>query len=351
MNADQIIAQAEEAGLQYTNEEKTKGFSRQQHGSGFTYLDLDGIRISADRTVDRIEALSIPPAWTNVWINPSSHGHLQATGFDEKGRKQYIYHEEWTKICQQNKFNKVVFFGEVLPHIRRAVESDMAIRGHDRKKVTATVVWLLEHTFIRIGNKEYAKENSSYGLTTMRHKHVNVHGDTVQFEFKGKSGKKHQVDVTHPKVARTIRQCIELPGYQLFEYIDDDQNIRVIESRDINEYLQTITGEEVTAKDFRTWGATVISADTLHDLGPFTTKTEAKKNITRAVKNVSQHLGNTPKVCRSYYIHPTIPETYQKKILVRHFEESHKTIDKKPRKLTVSEYAVVTLLKKYPLEG
>lgn len=323
------------------------GYSRQIMGNGFTYFYTNGKRITDPIIRNRIEKLAIPPAWTEVWINSHEYGHIQATGRDEKGRKQYIYHPEWNRICQETKFQKLTSFGEMLPVLRRQIRERIAERGLSKEKIIATVIWLLQKTFIRVGNAEYAKENNSYGLTTMKPKHVDVVGDTIQFEFVGKSGKRHKVDVTHPRVARTIRKLEELPGYELFQYIDESGGRHTITSDEVNDYLKSVTGDDITAKDFRTWGGTVIGAESLYDLGIFTSDTIAKKNIVQAIKLVSVELGNTTAVCRSYYVHPTVIESYEKEILIPHFEKIKKNKDDKPNELTFGEFATFTLLKKY----
>jgi len=342
----EIQKDVEKANLRYVSDD-SPGITRKGVGTSFYYVDRYGKRINDTSTLERIEKLAIPPAWESVWIAPFANGHIQATGRDEKGRKQYIYHEEWNRIMQENKFNKLLFFSEVLPTLRREIYEGMQERGLTQRRVLATIVWLLEKTYIRIGNQEYAKENDSYGLTTLRMKHVDVSGDTVKFEFRGKSGKEHEVEIEHPRVAKTIRKLEELPGYELFQYVDSDGNRRLIQSDDVNEYLKKITGEDITAKDFRTWGGTVYAGDALYELGPFETKTQEKKNIASAVKKVSQHLRNTTTVCRCYYIHPTVIETYEKKILIPHFDETKKKIDKKPQRLSFDEFAVTTLLQQY----
>jgi DNA topoisomerase I len=320
------------------------GITRKKSGDDFFYVDPDGKRVSGE-DLERINKLVIPPAWTDVWICPFSYGHIQATGRDEKGRKQYIYHEEWNKKRQERKFSKLLGFGDVLPSLRRTIRNDMGMPGLSKEKVMATIVWLLQKTYIRIGNEEYAKENQSYGLTTLRMKHVDVEAATVTFEFKGKSGKTHSIEVTNPRVSRTIRKLEELPGYELFQYVDEKKERHVVNSEDVNDYLRAVTGDDFSAKDFRTWGGTTLGADTLYHIGPADTKTATKKNISAAVKEVSKQLGNTTTVCRSYYIHPTVITSYEAKRLVPHFEEVKKKLDDKPRELSIAEYATVTLIK------
>ncbi len=340
-----LINQLNQVKLRYIPD-TNPGYSRKKNGKSFKYHDADGKVIGSAHTNDRINKLTIPPAWKNVWISPSRAGYLQAIGFDEKGRKQYIYHPEWILRTQQKKFDKMTFFGQVLPEIRQKVASDMNQSDLGKKQLTATIIWLLEHTFIRVGNDEYAKENSSYGLTTLRNRHVFVRGQKIKFEFKGKSGIHHSVSITHPKIAKIIKELIELPGYEIFQYLDDDNIRHTIDSADVNDYLKSLTGEDVTAKDFRTWGATVLSGDTLYHFGDFQTDDIANQNIIQTVKVVSNHLRNTPTVCRNYYIHPTIIDSYQNKILIPHFEEIFK-LSKTPKDLKKEEYAVLKLLQKY----
>lgn len=323
------------------------GIRRKGVGKGFFYLDPNGIRIINPNTIGRVETMNIPPAWKDVWINPYSHGHLQATGTDSKGRKQYIYHPVWNEICQENKFSKLPTFGQFLPKIRRKVSSDIRLPKLVREKVLATIVWLLEHTFIRVGNEEYAKENNSFGLTTLRNKHVKISKNGVRFEFIGKSGVAHEVSILHPLVKKTIKMCVELPGYHLFQYQDGRNRKHAVDSGDVNEYLQNICGEDITAKDFRTWGGTVLSASTLNSFGVWIKKDDLKRNINKAVKVVSSHLRNTPKVCKNYYIHPVVIHSYEKQILIPHFEQVAKKTSNKNSRLSFDEFAVLELLRKH----
>jgi DNA topoisomerase-1 len=337
---------AEDANLRYTTDERP-GFMRMKNGKRFSYYDEDGKRITDKKVIERIEKLGIPPAWRDVWICSLSYGHLQATGLDEKKRKQYIYHTRWNEICNQNKFDRMIFFGEVLPTIRNEISRRMGETGLSKKKILATIVWLLENTFVRVGNPEYAKENQSFGLTTLRHKHVESSPSKVTLEFKGKSGVLHEVEIENPRVVKIIRKLEDLPGYELFQYVGGDGERRVVESSDVNQYLKELAGEEITAKYFRTWGGSILSAKTLETLGRGENKTQTKKNITQAVKEVSKLLRNTCSVCRQYYIHPTILETYQKGALIPHLHEAKKRSKKKPERLTLHEFGVLTLLKKY----
>jgi len=322
------------------------GFFRQKNRNTFSYYDMTGNKIKDEKTLTRIQKLVIPPAWRNVWICPRANGHLQATGIDEKGRKQYIYHEDWVKITQQNKFSKMIDFGLSLPQIRQKVRHDMGMSGLDKRQIIATIVWLLEHTFVRIGNEEYKKENDSYGLTTLHNRHVKVKGNDMVFRFRGKHGVESIIEVTNPTIAKTIKKCIELPGYELFQYIDEEGRKHVVDSQDVNEFLKEITQDEFTAKDFRTWGATNLSSKILSTLGDAENKTALQKNVRSMVKEVASHLNNTVSVCKNYYIHPTVIKTYTKKLLVPHFD-NHK--DKKPiiKGLSWNEEALIKLLQKY----
>lgn len=347
MNAEpSFINDLKKADLRYVND-TTKGITRKKNGKDFVYFDTKDQRITHQQTIERIKQLTIPPAWTDVWICPFPSGYLQATGFDEKGRKQYIYHPDWVVLSQQNKFNKILSFAEYLPKIREKIYHDMSEDLLEKDKVIATVIWLLEHTLIRIGNEEYAQENHSFGLTTLRNRHVHVQGKQIQFEFRGKSGVEHTVSVTHPKIAKIIRECIELPGYEIFQYIDERGNRHSIDSQDVNDYLKAITEEDITAKDFRTWGGTVLGANTLNTLGTAQSPTQAKKNISQAVKKVSQHLRNTTTVCKTYYIHPTVLTTYEQAILVPHFTEAYQQFHDVKTRMNKHEFATYTLLEKY----
>lgn len=320
-------------------------WERHKQGKGFRYTDEHGKTLPYEDT-ERIKALIIPPAWTDVRICPQTNGHLQAVGYDAKGRKQYIYHPDWVAYNQRSKFESLLRFGEVLPVLRSTTAGHMRQHSLSRERVLATVVWLLQNTFVRIGNRQYAKENQSYGLTTLRTKHVDIDGNTVTFNFVGKSHVEHELDIKHPSVVRTIKECIELPGYELFQYVDDDGSRHTIDSGDVNEYLQSITGEDLTAKDFRTWGGTLLAGESLYELGEPTPELPADKAILQTVRQVAEHLGNTVAVCRTYYIHPTILEQYENGALVRHFDRIYKTPDKTPDGLTVEEYATLRLIEK-----
>jgi len=302
------IQSAKEAGLRYVSDTKP-GIRRIRCGKGFRYRNADGSPLRDTETLGRIRSLAIPPAWKDVWICPNPKGHLQATGRDAKGRKQSRYHPRWREVRDETKYERIIAFAAALPEIRRSVEHDLALSGMPRRKILATVVRLMETTFIRIGNDEYAKENHSFGLTTMRNRHVSVDGSTVTFRFEGKSGVRHTVDFTNRRLARIIRQCQDIPGYELFQY-EDSEGHHTIDSADVNDYLREIGGDEFTAKDFRTWAGTVLTCAALRDFGPFASETQAKKNIIEAINSAASRLGNTRAVCRKCYVHPAVLDCY-----------------------------------------
>lgn len=286
------------------------GLGRKRAGKGFSFIGLDGRAIKAKEHLARLKALAIPPAWREVWIAPAENAHVQATGRDERGRKQYIYHAQWGEYRDAAKFEHMLVFGKLLPRIRRRVARDLSLPGLPKDKVLAVVVRLLETTLIRIGNSFYAEENGSYGLTTLRKRHVDVSGTTVEFDFVGKSGKDWEIELKDARLAKIIRRCEELPGYRLFKYVDEDGETRSVESDDVNQYLKEITGEDVTAKDFRTWAGTVAATLLLTELEPFVSKTQATKNVTGVIKSVAKRLGNTPAICRKSYVHPNVVTCY-----------------------------------------
>jgi DNA topoisomerase-1 len=335
---------AEEAGLRYVSDEKP-GYTRKRKGEDFEFFDIEGKRIRDETRLLRIRRLAIPPAYTDVWICPSANGHIQATGRDARGRKQYRYHERWREVRDENKYERMVVFGKALPKIRRRVNRDLKRRGLPREKVLATVVQLLERTFIRIGNEEYAKENKSFGLTTMRNRHIDVTATKLKFSFRGKSGVQHEVDVTDRRLAKIIRQLQELPGQDVFQYVDETGEVRQIDSQDVNDYLREITGEDFTAKDFRTWAGTVLAAMALHAQEAFENKTQAKKNIKDAVSAVAKILGNTPTVCRKCYVHPAVLETYLDGAMIEGLKQkTEETLERKLGDLRSEEAAVMTFL-------
>ena len=303
------VESAKEAGLRYTTDAKP-GIVRKRAGKGFRYVGPDGEPVRNPETLRRIRSLVIPPAWKEVWISTDPRGHLQATGRDARGRKQSRYHPRWRAIRDETKYERMLLFGEALRRIRERVEEHLRLPGLPREKVLATVVRLMDSTLIRVGNQEYAKENKSFGLTTMRGKHVKVTGSRLIFNFRGKSGVLHKVGVQDRRLARIVRQCQELPGHELFEYLDEDAQTRTIDSTDVNEYLRDVSGGEFTAKDFRTWAGTVLASMALREFATFESETQAKKNVVQAIKEVARRLGNTPAVCRKCYLHPGVLECY-----------------------------------------
>lgn len=301
---------ARAAGLRHVTD-SGPGIRRKRSGQRFTYLDTHGEPIRDERELARIKALVIPPAWTDVWICPSPRGHLQATGRDARGRKQYRYHPRWREVRDETKYGRLRDFAEALPHLRRRLDHDLATSGLSRDKVLATIVRLLETTLIRVGNEEYARDNDSYGLTTLHDDHVDVNGATLRFCFRGKSGKEHTVDVRDRRLAAIVRRCRDLPGQELFQYQDPDGLTHTIGSADVNAYLHELMGDEFTAKDFRTWAGTVLAAQELLRCGPATSESECRHNIVAAIQIVSERLGNTPAICRRCYVHPAVIEAYQ----------------------------------------
>ena len=301
---------ASAAGLSYV-EEGQPGFTRRRRGRGFSYYDPTGRAVADPELRVRFDRLVIPPAWSTVWICPDPFGHIQTTGRDAKGRKQYLYHPEWDVLRNQAKFGRMLAFGEGLPLLRMCIEQDLHRQKLDRDKVVALVVSLMEETLIRVGNPEYARQNRSYGLTTMLDEHVSVSGQRVNFAFTGKSGKQHSIMLQDRRLARLVQRCQELPGQRLFQYLDEDGRCcQVITSSDVNDYLRTITGQEFSAKDFRTWGGTVLTAAHLDAAGPPENEKSANKQIVQVVKTAAVALGNTPATCRKYYIHPLVFDSY-----------------------------------------
>ena len=286
------------------------GIRRLRKGKGFTYRDPDGQRVRDEATLARITALAIPPAWTDVWICASSRGHMQATGRDAKGRKQYRYHPRWRTVRDASKYGRMIAFGEALPLIHKRSAEHLRLDGLPREKVLAAVVQLLEATLIRVGNDEYARNNHSFGLTTLRDRHVDIEHGQLRFEFRGKSGKRHIVDLRDRRLARVVKQCRDIPGQELFQYVDDDGQRHAIESAHVNEYLREISGQDFTAKDFRTWAGTVLAARALAELGAAENDAVAKHNVVTAVEAVSKRLGNTAAICRKCYIHPVVLDAY-----------------------------------------
>ncbi|WP_413988235.1 DNA topoisomerase IB [Labrys okinawensis] len=335
---------AVEAGLRYVSDDEA-GISRRRAGAGFRYTRRNGAAVREDATLARIRKLAIPPAWKDVWICLSPGGHIQATGRDAKGRKQYRYHAEFRANREANKFEHMAVFAHALPAIRTKVREQMALPGLPREKVLASVVHLLETTLIRIGNDEYARQNKSFGLTTLKNRHARINGSEVRFQFTGKSGKKWSLGVRDRRVARIIRSCQELPGQQLLQYRDGGGDIHAVSSSDVNDYLQEISGEEITAKDFRTWAGTVLAALALNELQRFDSEAQAKRNLKAAIETVAARLGNTPAICRKCYVHPEILNVYLDGNLVLNIQsEVERELKEDLSQLRPEEAAVLALL-------
>jgi DNA topoisomerase-1 len=317
-----------------------------RQGRGFRYLDPDGRRVEDPETLARIRALAIPPGWTDVWICPRADGHIQAVGRDDRRRKQYRYHARWNAAQDEAKYGRMIAFGEALPGLREAIDRDMALPGLPRRKVLATVVRLLETSLIRVGNDEYARQNDSFGLTTFRNRHVAVEGRTIRFSFRGKSGIRHEVEVNDRRLSRIVARCQDLPGQELFQYIDEDGEIRDVGSADVNDYLREITGGAFTAKDFRTWAGTVLAALALREFEAFDSKAQARKNVMTAIRSVARKLGNTPSVCRKCYVHPHVIDAYLEGTMLdsvrRRAEEAMQHVGQ----LSPEEAAVLALLQR-----
>ncbi len=319
------IESAEAVGLTYVSDD-TPGIRRQKSGKKFIYFAVNGDRIRDAETIRRIDSLAIPPAYKDVWICPLPNGHLQATGRDAKGRKQYRYHPLWRSIRDQTKFSRMMAFSQALPELRRRLEKDLSRPGLPKEKVLAAVLKIMELTRIRVGNEEYAKTNHSFGLTTLHDEHVHIAGSKIEFQFRGKSGVEHDIEISDRRLAKVVKRCQDLPGQELFQYIDEHGNPQDITSSDVNDYLREVTGQEFTAKDFRTWAGTVLAASHLAEIGRFTSQTAAKKNITQAIKTVAAHLGNRPATCRKYYVHPIVLEAYLDESL-HEVMEQHRTVE------------------------
>jgi DNA topoisomerase-1 len=335
---------AETAGLRYVSDEEP-GIRRRKAGKGFTYLKPGGAKVEDEATLKRIRALVIPPAWTDVWICPHANGHIQATGRDAKGRKQYRYHAAFREVRESTKYEHMLEFAQALPAIRKTIQEHMSLRGLPREKVLATVVHLLETTLIRVGNADYAKQNKSYGLTTLRDPHVTVDGAELRFQFKGKSGKHWRLQVKDRRVARVVKACQELPGQDLFQYLDEDGNQQSVTSADVNAYLKEITGRDVTAKDFRTWAGTVLAAMALAEFESFDSDAKAKKNVRAAIERVSSRLGNTPTICRKCYVHPEVFSCYMEGALLLEIkDEIESELREDLAGLRAEEAAVLSLL-------
>jgi DNA topoisomerase I len=338
------LASARSAGLVYTVDD-TPGIRRVKHGKTFSYVDAHKRVVRNKETLHRIRSLVIPPAWTDVWICTNPRGHLQATGRDARGRKQYRYHPKWRQVRDSTKYGRLIAFGQALPQIRRRTDADLRRDGLPREKVLAAVVRLLEKTFIRVGNDEYARDNHSFGLTTMRDGHVKVSGSTVRFIFRGKSGVEHALALDDRRLAKIVKQCRDLPGQELFQYKDENGAVVDIGSADVNAYLKDITGEEFTSKDFRTWAGTVLASQLLRAAERVDSETRAKKNVVAAIEQVARQLGNTRAVCRKCYVHPAVIEAYMDGTMTKAAAQRARAA-KAVGKLTAAETAVLSLLQR-----
>ncbi len=343
---DDPVCFARAEGLRYVSDAKP-GIRRRKAGNKFIYETASGARIADEAELSRIGKLAIPPAYTDVWICPHANGHIQATGRDARGRKQYRYHADWRKVRDETKFHHILQFGEALPAIRATVKKHLALADLPRDKVMATVVALLEKTLIRVGNAEYARDNQSYGLTTLRRKHVAVNGHAMRFRFTGKSGKEWDLNVSDRRIAAVVKRCADIPGYELFKYFNAAGDKIDVTSQDVNDYLREISGAQFTAKDFRTWSATVLAAMALQEYEKYDSEAQAKKNIVQAIEHVAQQLGNTPAICRKCYIHPEILNGYLDRELKLVLEQQiDSTFRKKYPALSNEEVMVLAFLKR-----
>jgi DNA topoisomerase-1 len=337
-------ATARAARLRYVSDSE-RGFARRRHGKSFTYVRAGGGTLRDPGTINRIRSLAIPPAWNDVWICPKANGHIQATGRDARGRKQYRYHARWRAAQDEHKYERVIMFAKALPKIRRAVARHLRQRGLPREKVLAAAVKLLETTLIRVGNDEYARDNHSFGLTTMHDEHVKIRGATIRFDFRGKHGIEHEIDLEDRRLAEIVHACRDLPGQELFQYVDDAGKVCDVGSGDVNDYLREISGEDFTAKDFRTWAGTALAAQALQEFQDFDSKAAAKRNIRKAIERVAERLGNTEAICRKSYVHPAIIDAYMDRSLVMTLKrQTEKELRGTVHRLSGEEAAVLALL-------
>jgi DNA topoisomerase-1 len=342
---DQNIRAARDAGLVYVTDD-SPGIHRRRSGGGFVYVNDTGKAIKDPLTIHRIQSLAIPPAYREVWICANPRGHIQAVGRDDRGRKQYRYHEKWREVRDETKYGRMMAFAAALPKIRRATARHLKLRGLPRRKVLAAVVRIMEQTLIRVGNDEYAKNNHSFGLTTLQDKHARIAGGKIHFDFRGKSGVDHEIDVNDARLAHIAKQCQGLPGQELFQYVDDKGKVTDIGSSDVNDYLREIAGEDFTAKDFRTWAGTVLAAQALEELSTFDSKAQAKRNMLKAVESVAAKLGNTRAVCRKCYIHPEIFDAYLEGGLRENLAQRAAAMARSLHQLRPEEAAVLALLRR-----
>jgi DNA topoisomerase-1 len=335
---------ARSAHLRYVSDAE-RGFARRRRGKSFSYVRPNGAPLRSLEALARIRALAIPPAWKDVWICPAPDGHIQATGRDARGRKQYRYHPRWREAQDQSKYDRIIAFAKALPKIRRAVARDLRKRGLPREKVLAAAVKLLETTLIRVGNEEYARDNHSFGLTTMHDEHVKLRGATLRFDFRGKHGVEHEIDLEDRQLAAIVHACRDLPGQELFQYLDAAGEVRDVDSGDVNGYLRKVSGEDFTAKDFRTWAGTALAAQALQEFRDFDSKAAAKRNVTKAIERVAERLGNTQAICRKCYVHPAIIEAYMDRSLVKTLKrQTEKELRGTLHRLSSEEAAVLALL-------
>ena len=339
---------AASAGLRYVSDTRP-GIRRRKAGKGFSYVDPQGATIRDPATLARIRSLAIPPAYTDVWICPDPRGHIQATGRDARGRKQYRYHPRWRAVRDETKFGRMVAFSEALPRIRKQVEADLSRPGLAREKVLATIVRLLECSCIRVGNEEYARNNDSFGLTTLKDDHVEISGSRIRFEFRGKSGKLHTVDVADRRLARIVAHCQSIPGEDLFQYLDDSGERQTVGSGDVNDYIRQAAGDDFSAKDFRTWAGTILAVEALREAGTFDSEREGKSKLLGAIDRVAQQLNNTRAVCRKYYVHPAVVDSYLTGSLITELTPSRNGTG--PATLTKMETAVLGLIRTRPANG
>jgi DNA topoisomerase I len=340
---DDPVAAARAAGLRHVNPNRP-GITRRRAGKGFVYLDPSGATVRDPETLARIRSLAIPPAWTSVWICPDPRGHIQATGRDARGRKQYRYHPRWREARDATKYDRMIAFGLALPVIRDRTERDLALPGLPREKVLAAVVRLLGATLIRVGNDEYARQNRSFGLTTMRDRHVEVEGPSIEFRFRGKGGREHRIGLRDRRLARIVKRCQDLPGQELFQYLDDEGRVQDVDSDDVNRYLREATGQDFTAKDFRTWAGTVAAAWALEEFEAFDSEAQAKRNVVRAIEAVAGQLGNTPAVCRRSYVHPAVLDAYLEGSMLAALRRRAEEMSERLSGLEPEEAAVLALL-------
>jgi DNA topoisomerase-1 len=322
------------------------GIRRERSGRGFRYRYAIGEVVEDREVLQRIRTLAIPPAWTRVWICPDPFGHLQATGYDARKRKQYRYHRWWREVREDTKYAHMIAFGKALPQIRHQVGKDLSLQGLNRRKILATLARLLELSLIRVGNEEYERANDSFGLTTFKNRHVAVNGSEICFQFRGKSGRKHRIDVRDRRLAQIVRKCQELPGQELFQYIDESGTLQDVKSTDVNDYLREISSHDFTAKDFRTWAGTMLAAGALQEFEKFDSKAQAKKNIVQAIESVASRLGNTPTICKKCYVHPHILEGYLDGTLAKALNRRARRISRARARLRPEEEAVLALLER-----